>query len=274
MDAGRLEDQRQLNIGKLSMLIGINEIRTENNGISITTTTGDMLISEGSSYLITTGVVNGETQLFLGAKDITSGLTAGDGELGGLLTARDLDIPQVINGLDELAYELSTRINATNNSGSDQNGNTGTVASPLYIFGQPSVVQGSASKMSVIMNDPSQVAAASLGQGSGDNGNARAMAALANSPIIGGCSPSGFYSSFVAAVGATVAQEQIENTAQSASVSQLQTARNALSSVNLNDEAALMQQFERSYQAASQVFAILNKVMASAINLGVQTAAS
>jgi flagellar hook-associated protein 1 FlgK len=54
----------------------------------------------------------------------------------------------------------------------------------------------------------------------------------------------------------------------------LQTVRNALSSVNLNNEAALMQQFERSYQAASQVFAILNTVMSSAINLGVETAVS
>ena len=35
-----------------------------------------------------------------------------------------------------------------------------------------------------------------------------------------------------------------------------------------------MQQFERSYQAASQVFTILNTVMASALNLGVETAVS
>jgi flagellar hook-associated protein 1 len=97
---------------------------------------------------------------------------------------------------------------------------------------------------------------------------------LASSAVSGGLTPSGFYSRFVTTLGATVAQVQIENTAQNMSVTQLQTARNALSSVNLNDEAASMQQFERSYQAASQVFAILNKIMASAINLGVQTSAS
>jgi flagellar hook-associated protein 1 FlgK len=100
------------------------------------------------------------------------------------------------------------------------------------------------------------------------------MAALATQNIVGGLTPSGFYSNFVTALGATVAQVQTENTAQNASVSQLQTVRNALSSVNLNNEAALMQQFERSYQAASQVFAILNTVMSSAINLGVETAVS
>ena len=35
-----------------------------------------------------------------------------------------------------------------------------------------------------------------------------------------------------------------------------------------------MQEFERSYQAASQVFSLLNTVMTSALNLGVETAVS
>jgi len=125
-----------------------------------------------------------------------------------------------------------------------------------------------------MMSDPSQIAAAAPGKGTGNNENARAMAALARSNIVNGLSPSGFFSGFVTALGATAAQAKIENTANGASVARLQTVRNALSSVNLNDEAALMQQFERSYQAASQVFAILNTIMQTAINLGVQTAVS
>lgn len=55
-------------------------------------------------------------------------------------------------------------------------------------------------------------------------------------------------------------------------MTQLQTQRNALSSVNLDEEASNLEEFQRSYQAASQVFTILNSVMASALNLGVETA--
>jgi flagellar hook-associated protein 1 FlgK len=55
---------------------------------------------------------------------------------------------------------------------------------------------------------------------------------------------------------------------------QLQTQQNALSGVNLNDEASAMQQLETSYQAASQVFSLLNTIMTSALNLGVETAVS
>ncbi|MBS1803006.1 MAG: flagellar hook-associated protein FlgK [Acidobacteria bacterium] len=273
-DAGSLEDERQLDLAKLSQLIGINQIRTENNGISVTTGSGEMLISEGNSYALSDGAVNGVTHFFVGNRDITAGLSGGGGQVGGLLTARDQDIPKVLGKLDELAYDLSTQVNALNNSGTDLNGNTGSGASPLYIFLEPTTVSGSAEKMSVVMSDPSLVAAAAAGQGTGDNANARALAALGNSLIVSGLTPTAFYSDFVTSLGATVSEVRIENTAQSASVTQLQTVRNALSNVNLNDEAAMMQQFERSFQAASQIFAILNRIMASAINLGVQTSVS
>lgn len=273
-DAGTLEDQRQQDLSQLSQLIGVNEITTENNGISLTTSSGDMLVSEGTSYPLTMGTVNGVTRFFIGTSDVTQSLMAGGGEMGGYLTARDQDIPQVLSGLDQLAYGISTQVNSLNNSGSDLSGATGTVANPLYIFSQPGGVAGSAANMSVVMTDPSQVAAAVQGQGSGDNSNATALAALATQPIANGLTPSNFYSNFVTALGSTISQVQTENTAQNASVTQLETTRDSLSSVNLNDEASFMQQFERSYQAASQVFTLLNTVMTSALNLGVETAVS
>jgi flagellar hook-associated protein 1 FlgK len=91
---------------------------------------------------------------------------------------------------------------------------------------------------------------------------------------VGTQTPINYYSNFVSTLGSTVSAVQTENTARNASVTQLQTQNNALSSVNLNDEAAAMSTFEKSYQAASQVFTILNTVMASALNLGDQTAVS
>jgi flagellar hook-associated protein 1 FlgK len=205
---------------------------------------------------------------------VTGSLTTGGGELGGYLTARDQDIPQVLSALDELAFGISTQVNALNGSGSDLNGATGTAANLHYIFGEPTAIAGSAANMKVVMTLPSEIAAATVGQGSGDNSNAAALAALTTKTIVNGLTPTNFYSDFVTALGSIVSQVQTENSARKASVTQLQTARDSFSSVNLNDQAAFMQQFERSYQAASRVFAILNTVMSSALNLGVQTAAS
>jgi len=270
-DAGTLEDQRQQDLSQLSQLIGINQIKTENNGLAITTTSGQLLVSEGSNFQLTSGIVGGVTHFFVGTADVTGQLTAGDGSLGGDLAARDEDIPSVLASLDQLAYSVSTQVNALNNAGTDLDGGNGSVGN---IFSQPSQVAGSAGSMSVAMTDPNHIAAAGLGQGTGDNSNATAMANLGSQEIVNGQTPSDYYSNFVSTLGAVVSGVQTENTAQNASVTQLKTQNDALSSVNLNDEASAMSTLERSYQAASQVFTMLNTIMTSALNLGEQTAVS
>jgi flagellar hook-associated protein 1 FlgK len=126
------------------------------------------------------------------------------------------------------------------------------------------------------MTDSSQISTGSSGNGSGDNSNAIAMAKLnsSSSTIVNGKSPSNYYSSFVSSLGSTVSEVTNQNTAQEASVTQLQTQSDTLSGVNENDEASSMTTLERSYQAASQVFSMLNTLMASALNLGDETTVS
>jgi flagellar hook-associated protein 1 FlgK len=268
-DAGALEDQRQSDLSQLSQLIGINQITTEQNGLSVTTTGGQLLASEGSSFQITSGSLNGVTHFFIGGTDITSALASGGGQLGGLLTARDQSIPTTLASLDQLAYGIATQVNTVNNAGTDLNGDNGNAGN---IFNAPTQVAGSAASMQVVMTDPNKIAAAGLGLGTGDSANATAGANLATQSIINGETPSNFYSNLVSTLGATVSETTTENSALSASVTQLQTQVSSLSGVNLNDEASNLQEFQRSYQAASEVFTILNSIMASAVNLGVETA--
>jgi flagellar hook-associated protein 1 FlgK len=283
-DAGTLEDQRQQDLSQLSQLIGINQVTTQDNGLEITTTSGQLLVSGSQSYQLTAGTVNGVTDFFLSGNDITAGLTSGGGQLGGYLTARDQDIPSALGSLDQLAFGISTSVNAANNSGTDlkgvegtgtnSSGVVGTGVTPLYIFNEPLVAAGSAAAMTVTMTDPNQIAAAGFGDGTGDNSNAIAIAGIAGQQIVSGQTPTDYYSNFVTNLGSTVSEVQTENTAQNASVTQLQSQNNALSSVNLNDEAAAMSTLETSYQAASQVFNMLNTIMTSALNLGQETAVS
>jgi len=273
-DAGTLEDQRQQDISQLSQLVGINQITSPNNGLAITTTSGQLLLSGNTSFQMTTGTVDGVTNFYLNNTNVTAGLTTGGGSLGGELTARDQDIPNALSSLDQLAYSISTTVNAQNNSGTDFDGNTGTAANPLNIFSQPDSVANSAINMSVVMTDPNQIAAAAAGAGTGDSANATAMAAMSGQTFVNGQTPINFYSNFVTTLGSTVSGVQTENTAQTASVTQLQTQNDTLSGVNLNDEASQMTTFERSYQAASQVFSTLNTIMASVLNLGEQSTVS
>lgn len=270
-DAGTLEDQRQQDLSALSKLIGINQVTTENDGLSVTTASGQLLVSGAASFAMTTGSSGGVTQFFLNGSNVTTELTSGGGQLGGYLIARDQDIPNTLSALDQLAYSISTAVNTQNNVGTDMAGDNGGAGD---IFSAPTAVAGSALAMSVVMTDPDHIAAAASGAGTGDDSNALALAGLATQTIVGGKTASDFFAQFVSALGSTVSQVQTDNTAQQASVTQLQSQRDALSSVNLNDEAASMQQLERSYQAASEVFGILNSIMASALNLGMQTTVS
>ena len=187
-DAGTLEDQRQQDLSQLSQLVGINQITTQDNGLSVTTTSGQLLVSEGSSFQMTTSSVGGASHVFVGTADVTTQLASGGGQLGGILTARDQDIEGALSSLDQLAFNVSTSVNALNNAGTDLNGTegtgtnaagvTGTGSTPLYIFNQPTTMVGSALDMGLAMTDPSQIAAAGLGQGTGDNTTATAMANL------------------------------------------------------------------------------------------------
>jgi len=268
-DAGVLEDQRQSDLSQLSQLIGINQITTEKNGISVTTTGGQLLASEGASFQITSGSVNGVTHFFLGTTDITAALATGGGQLGGILTARDQSIPTTLASLDQLAYNLATQLNTVNNAGSDLVGDNGNAGN---IFNAPAQVAGSAAALQVVLTDPNKIAAAGLGLGTGDNSNAVVAANLATQAFVNGQTPSDFYSNLVSTLGATVSETTTQNTALTASVTQLQTQVSSLSGVSLDDEAANLEEFQRSYQAASQTFTILNSVFASALNLGVETA--
>ncbi len=266
-DAGTLEDQREQDISQLSQLIGVHQIQTEDNGLTITTSSGALLVSEGQSYSLTTGPLDGVTHFYDSeGNDITASLASGGGEIGGLLTARDQDIPQVQSSLDTLAYDLGSAVNSANEAGSDANGNPG-----VAIFNLPTTSAGAAAAISVAITDPSQIAAAASGLGSSDDTNLLAMANLQNQAIVGGATPANYFSDFVTALGSLVSEVQTQNTAQQASATQLQNVVNSLSSVDLNEEASTMETLEQSYQAAAKIFTILSSVMTSALNLGVPT---
>jgi flagellar hook-associated protein 1 FlgK len=265
-DAGTLEDQRQYDLQGLSKLIGIQQVTTERNGMTITTAAGSVLVLGNQAVALTTGLSSGVTHIYDGTSDITTALASGGGQIGGQLEARDSDIPSALGSLDTLAYAVGTAVNTQNEAGLDADGNAGGA-----IFSLPSSASGSALAISVAITDPAKIAAAGTGDGVGDGSNAAAMAAIAQQQIVGGDTPTGYFASFVASVGDTTANVSANNIAQQAALTQLQNQQSAISGVTLDTEATNMQNLEEAYQAASKVFAIVNTVIEAAINIGTET---
>ncbi len=265
-DAGTLEDQRQSAITQLSQLVGLNQISTENNGMTLTTSGGALLISGSQSFALKTTQAGGTMHILAGVdgQDVTSSLTGGD--LGGVLQARDQLLPGYQNSLDSLAFGIGTQVNQQNELGIDANGNPGSA-----LFSLPPTQSGAAALIQVATADPNAVAAASPGEGSAGNANASALADLSTAAVAGGETVSGFLASFLGQVGSDTSGAAANSSTQQAILTQLTTQRDSLSAVSLDEEAANLTQYQRAYQATAQVFNIANSVMASALNLGVET---
>jgi flagellar hook-associated protein 1 len=268
-DAGTLEDQRQEDIDQLSQLVGLDQITTSQNGISLTTSSGAVLVSGDQSFQVSTTQVGGNTDVLAGdpPQDVTSNLTGGD--LGGALQARDQYLPTYSKALDNLAFSLGSAVNQQNVAGVDSSGNPGQA-----IFSLPGSASGAASLISVVATSPGAVAAASAGEGSAGNDNATALADLSTKNVVGSQTATGFLASFLSQIGSDASQVTTDNTAQQATLTQLTTQRDSLSAVSSDEEASNLTQYQRSYQAASQVFSIVDTLMASAINLGEETTVS
>ena len=97
------------------------------------------------------------------------------------------------------------------------------------------------------------------------NGNANQLAALADTPVAsaGNRSFTDFFGQIAAAVGQASATAQENQQAQQQVLTQTETLRDQSSGVSLDDQASLLLQYQRSYQAAAQLLTTLNTMMDS-----------
>ena len=104
--------------------------------------------------------------------------------------------------------------------------------------------------------------------GSGDGRNAEALAGQESKQVLDGGRASALdsYAGLVARVGSAGQQARTGAIARQALVDQATSAREAVSGVNLDEEAANMVQLQQAYQAAAQIIAISDALFSSLLN--------
>ena len=150
--------------------------------------------------------------------------------------------------------------------------NAGTITYAGAAAGSFAYVDG----QSVTINDISFTINGSLANGDtftieentngvGDNRNALLMADLQNQEFMdnGTASYNDFYGAIVADVGVVTRQSQLTEVSQEKLLEQAVDARDSLSGVNLDEEAANLVKFQQAYQAASQVIVASNNMFQS-----------
>jgi flagellar hook-associated protein 1 FlgK len=125
-----------------------------------------------------------------------------------------------------------------------------------------------ASQMGLAISDPADVAAAASGNAVGDNSNALALASLQSQGTMDGGKASYLdaYGEMVADIGIQTHRSAVNGDAQKALMNQAMEAREAVSGVNLDEEAANLLKYQQAYQASAQVISVVNSLFQTLFN--------
>jgi len=291
-------DQRQALTDKLAGLVGINVVQGSRGELQITLDSGAaVLVSGSSSYdLVTKRTGSGSDNYLQVASnmagsvvDVTSNIK--DGQLGANLDLRDNILVGFQAQLDQIAAGLASKVNLGQKAGFAQNGLAGvdffqnaSVANrvsdglPISIAVTPAVKSGSGwtdfyegmvnllSVNSALVADPSLIAAGGSAA-AGDNANALAMAQLgsANNTVDTGTGSgtigfTGAIGALITDLGTQTQNYSAQNTTQQNLLSALQTQRDSLSGVNLDEEASNLMTLQRGYQASARFLSVINSL--------------
>ena len=148
-----------------------------------------------------------------------------------------------------LAFTAANQYQVTNSSGT-------VVASGPFTAGQPIAFQGAqVSIAGAPATGDTFTIRSSTAADNGDNSNLNALVSALGAPILGGgtTSLSGAANNLITRIGVLAQQAQASASAQQSVNQDAVTARNNVSGVNLDAEAAKMLQFQQAYQAMAQM---------------------
>jgi flagellar hook-associated protein 1 FlgK len=249
-------DEQQELVKQLAALTDIRVTVRSDGGVDVDSATGRGLVIGSTPYALVASAAGpgGNHQITLGGVDITSDLTGG--RLGGLLEVRDTIIPGYIQELDQQAFTLASAVNAAHTAGVDLDGNAGQ---PFFTFSTPPQgVAGAAAALNVnaaIQANTRLIAAAGSAQ-PGDNQAARALAAVRDARLMnnGTATAVDAWGQFVARVGRDVQGATAEHELRTQIVGQVESLRDQVSGVSLDEEALSMMKFQRAYEASAKLF--------------------
>jgi len=263
-DAAGFRDQRQVLLGELGQLVNINYLEDEVHMVSVHIG-GRSIVEKNKSTALTAAAVGGPNYaVSLNGVDIRSEITSG--RLNGLFQVRDTYVPGYLQSLEAFASTLIAQVNAVHAGGTDLTGAGGGN------FFTPTPAGASAAQtLSVAVTATDRIAAAAAGQParSGDNTNARALAALATTRQagLGSATFSDYYGSLVARVGGHAREAADGLRTQRQVVRQVQNQRDSVSGVSLDEEMASLIQFQKAYEASARYVSIVNSLTEETMRL-------
>ena len=270
-EASDLKDLRDAKLIELTQLVEVRTY-TDGNGQLVVQGPGITLLQGDHARKLTLDVA-GDGSLHVFAQT-SAGAAGGDvtqllsgGELAGILHVRDGDMVEMQNDLDEFAFHLANQVNSVHSAGVGLDGQSGRA-----LFSVSATVAGAAGSLALsadVAGQPDRVAAASsVATLPGDGGHALLLAGVADSPItgLGDMDPGEAYGRLVGRVGQRKSQAASTLANREAMAAQVQTMRDSVSGVSLDEEMVAMTQYQRAFEAASRVFTTADRLLEDLIN--------
>jgi flagellar hook-associated protein 1 FlgK len=263
LPANDLSDQRDVLVMKLADQVGAT-VRHGDDGV-VDVIVGGMTLVAGSTAgsLATAGTtsVDGVTadppRIVTGSGGYTVrvGGTA-EGQLNSLNTI----IPNYRKAMDDTAVSLANALNAAHVSGYDLNGAAGT---PLLGSSSGPIT---AASLTVLISDPKMVAASSVAPTAGvpalDHGNADAIGQLRQSTT----GTDANYRKMIVELGVQSAVAGRNLDIQSVISTQVDSARESVAGVNIDEEMTNMLSYQHAYAAAGRLITAIDETLDKLIN--------
>ncbi len=207
--------------------------------------------------------------------DVTAQTTGG--QLGALLDLSNQVIPSLAGdayqsgSLNTMAKQFADRVNQLLTSGNISDGPPPVPGVALFTYDAANATNAAASLAVDPTVTPSQLAAISTGPPEVSNGVPLALSALA-SPLqaadkVNGLSYSQYFGQMAGRVGGLLSTATNEKAVQQSLVSQAKTLQQQYEGVSLDEEATILMQFQRAYEATSKFLTVLDNLTNVAINM-------
>ena len=255
-----LQDQMSNLLQSLNNLVNVDVVNRSDGGVDITVGSGRALVIGDETYRLSavSQPPNGLAGVVAGGADITSELRSG--QIVGAIQARDVNIPDYMNRLDTIAYELVNQVNTIHQGGYDQLGNTNQ-----NFFTPLGSADGAARLIQVdpaVAADSRLIAAAGVNE-VGDNTVAKSLANLRDSLVLEGNSATlvDSWSHLAFRVGRDTRAAMDGAKSQGDIVEQIDALRDSVSGVSLDEEAVSMIKFQRAYEANARFFSTFDQTL-------------
>lgn len=189
------------------------------------------------------------------------------GAIGGLLQVRDATITRLLENIDNMAFGLTTTVNAIHARGYDAYGGKGR-----DFFAAFPQLRHAAAHMAVssdILRDSGRIAGALEPNSPADNRIASAISELQYQKVMGGgeATLDEYYNSVVGQVGIQAKSVTSSQESQKDILTQLSNIRESISGVSLDEETTKLIEYQKAFDASARLIRTADEMFDTVLNL-------